>query len=157
MANGNGINQGIQGVQGVQGVQGTQGLTGAGEPGPQGPQGKDGKSSSTRERKAAYILVSLGAVLGVWFVGHNASENLKTQINEFGVQSCLAQRSPTSPTNKFNNFLDDQIQTQREALAINIKAKELARVAANKRAISRYQADKLHIPTVAECNNPLLK
>ncbi len=153
-------NQGIQGVQGYQGVQGPQGVGAKGDPGEQGipgQQGRPGRSSSSVERKVAYILVSLGAVLGVWFVGHNASEDLKNQINDFGVKSCLAQRLPNSSSNKFNNFLDDQIQTQREAYAINVQAKEFKRSAANKRAIARYEADKLHIPTVKECNSPLLK
>lgn len=108
-------------------------------------------------RIVAYLFIAIGTTLGVWFVGHNSAQELKDSINDVVEQGCLASRSPNSTISKYNDFLDDQIQTNKDARVINLKQGATARAQINTDAINRYMKDKAHIPTVKECNVPALK
>ncbi len=134
----------------------TKGDTGAtGEAGATGERGKTGKIQ--RPAIVGYLLLAIGVSLGVYFTGQRAADDLKDNINNVVKAGCLASRAPNSTINKFNDFLDDQIQINKQAKIVNENQGAIARAKINKDAIDRYMKDKIHIPTVKECNIPALK
>lgn len=131
-----------------------------GEKGEQGNQGNRGAPGLTgrieKKAVAGYIVLALSCIVGIWGVSEHSDKQLREDINHVVKISCLESRKPNSTINKYNDFLDDQIQTNREALATNLSRGDEPRVAINRRAIARYTKDKIAIPTIRECEKPLL-
>jgi len=146
--------QGQKGEPGDSGVKGDSGTKGdAGAPGKQGETGARGPASPLTT-KFAYIILAAGAVLGVWFVGHDSSNQLKNNLNEVVTKLCIANRPTIIKENKLR---DVQIEVNRDAYNINMAAGEPARADLNTRSIVALQNAKRHVPTIEECNQPLLK
>ena len=146
--------QGAKGEPGDSGSKGDSGTKGdAGAPGKQGETGARGPASPLTT-KFAYIIVAVGAVVGVWFAGHISSDQLKNNLNKIVTELCIANRPTIIKENKLR---DVQIEVNRDAYNINMAAGEPARADLNTRSIVALQNAKRHVPTIEECREPLLK
>lgn len=124
----------------------------AGAIGATGERGATGKIS--RAAIAGYIIMAIGTTLGVWFVGHHSSENLKNQINSVVTDLCIGNRPTIMKENKLR---DVQISIAQAALDINLKDGDTERAALNNRTIVALRDAKRHVPTIEECKTPLIK
>jgi len=107
-----------------------------------------------RRVSLGYLILAIGCMLGIKFVADNAEQGVRNDINEAVVIQCK-QSIPT--INKFNDLIDIQIESNRAARAIAMSEDDNKRVALATRNIIRLQENKLRIPSVRECEAPLLK
>ncbi len=104
-----------------------------------------------------YLILAAACIMGIYSVSKQNKESLRDDINRFAQVSCLASRQPTSSINKYNDLVEHQIQTWRQARELNLARGDLKRAGLNTKAIIRLQADKIPIPTAKECSAPILK
>lgn len=101
-----------------------------------------------------YAVLAIACVVGIWSFTNRADDNLRTEINKLSVASCLG---GIKTINKYNDFVNSQIETQRESLRLAIQQNDKKRAKINESAINRYTRDKLVPPTVPACSKPILK
>ena len=109
--------------------------------------------SETTKNKLAYVVISAAAVIGVWFVGHDASEDLKNQINGTVSKLCIEGRPNII---KENALRDAQIEIAEDAKVVNLAEGDGTRASLNDRTITALKAAKRHVPTVEECMQPII-
>jgi hypothetical protein len=97
-----------------------------------------------------YLILAVAMTVGMWALANNFDHQLRDNINTFLVESCK-QSIPT--IKKFNQGIQADIDLQKDALFINSKRGDSARVFLNKRAIEQKRNSKLHVPTLEECEN----
>lgn len=101
-----------------------------------------------------YAILSVILVVTVWQLQVHFDKQLRSDINGVAVASCVAGRQTLI---KYNDTLDDQILNMEDALNINQARGDVARVNANLKSIARLQNNKIEVPTVKDCQNPILK
>lgn len=106
---------------------------------------------------AAYIVIAIAVVTGVYGLQKRSDEHLRHDINNVVRTSCLQSIQPGSTINKFNDFVDTQIQANEESREINLNQNDLKRAHLNELNIQRLIKDKIAIPTVEQCNKPIIK
>ncbi len=149
----NSFNIKLQGAKGEPGDSGTKGDSGIkGDTGARGEKGEKGQFS--RQTIAGYLVLAVAAILGVYFVGSNASQQLKSDINHI-VSTLCVQNIPRAKAE--NKLRDVQIGVVLDTKKLNLKDGDTARAAINDRYIKALRGAKRHVPTVEECKQPLLK
>lgn len=158
--------QGVQGFQGVQGVQGEKGTASPGVPGEKGEQGEQGiqgtQGSQGRQGKIqrsailGYLILTIGMVLGIYFVSQNSSNQLKKKINTIVEISCKNELKPSSNTSKFNDLIDSIIKVRTETRDEAKTRGDIQIVKINNEAIRRYQLNKITPKTIKQCEKVLI-
>jgi hypothetical protein len=110
-----------------------------------------------RDNIIAYIVLAAAMAVGVWSFTNNAKQTLKDEINAVVKASCIQSRNPDSTINKFNDLIDIQIQNTRDARTLNLKIGDIERAKLNTKAIIRLQSNRVPVPSVRECEAPLLR
>ena len=104
---------------------------------------------------AGYIVLAVAFAVGVWAMTARTDKHLRGDINTFASQSCV--HGSIKTIQKFNDFVEGQIDTERNKKIVNLSMGNKAAAAVNQDAIDRYKKDKLHVPTIKECNRKILK
>ena len=105
----------------------------------------------------AFVLLSVGVTVGVWALTKHSNKDIIQKINTFSMQSCLASTKPGSTINKYNDLVNDLIESRTKVLNINIQNNDIPAIKIDRLALDRYRNDKLAVPTKEQCNNPILK
>lgn len=101
-----------------------------------------------------YIVLAVAVVFGIKAVSDRADETLRSDINKIAEAQCKG----SIPTlNKFNAFVDLVIEANRDAREIALREGDTARVRLNTNNIIKLQESKLRVPSVRECEAPILK
>lgn len=124
-----------------------------------------GWSTFVRWRKSiigAFVLLAVGAVLGVYFNGVRETKHLKNEINHFAQIACKAQQAPNSTTRRYNDLVSSIIKSREDALALHRALPKSTpgyqrAIDEDLKAIKRYKGDFIPIPTDKECAKPILK
>ena len=106
-----------------------------------------------RRAKLGYVLAAAAATLGVWGVTQYVDNRLREDLNHIAEANCLG---AISTYEKYNDLVQHQIETQREAIILNLARGDKARAALNRRAVTRLTKDKIDVPAPEECSRPLL-
>ena len=104
-----------------------------------------------------YAVLAIAGIFGIWSVTNHVDHSIRRDINSAVKAGCLESRKPNSVLNKYNRNVEVQIQNLRESRTINMERGDSKRVDSNTESIIRLQGTKAPIPTVKECNAPLLK
>lgn len=101
-----------------------------------------------------YIILAIGMSFGIKALSDNVDNNIRRDINKVAEAQCLG----SIPTlNKFNAFVDLVIEANRDAREIALREGDTARVRLNTNNIIKLQESKLRVPSVRECEAPILK
>ncbi len=106
---------------------------------------------------AGYIILAVATTIGIYAISNNAKEDLKSKINTFATVSCLASRQKDSPVNKFNDLIDLQIQSNRDARQLNLARGDIKRANINTKIIIRLQGNRIPVPSARECQAEIIK
>lgn len=101
-----------------------------------------------------YVLLSIIMVISIWALQRHFDKQLRGDINQVAVASCVAGRGTLI---KYNNTINIQIINTVDLLKINRVRRDKLRIAANLAAIARLESNKIKVPTVHECQVPILK
>jgi hypothetical protein len=101
----------------------------------------------------AFLILAIGGAFGTWAVTQRIDDHLRHDLNALGVQSCLASIKTVT---RYNDFVETQIQANREARELNLTMGERRRADLNTRNIIRLQRDKLPLPTVDQCEHSVI-
>jgi hypothetical protein len=104
--------------------------------------------------KLGYIILAIGFIVGIWGLTHRTDHNLRRDINNVARLNCIG---GIKTINKYNDFINGQIEILQASYHLNIKKGEKERANLNLKAIERYQKDKIIPPTPAQCKIPILK
>jgi hypothetical protein len=101
-----------------------------------------------------YIILALGMTIGIKALSDNVDDNIRNDINQVAEANCLG----SIPTfNKFNNLVENMIDSNRGARMIAQAEGDIARVKLTTANIIKLQESKLRVPNVKECSAPILK
>ena len=103
---------------------------------------------------AAYAVLALALVVGVWAMTERSSHQLVDNINE--TVSALCVRN-IAALKKENRLRDVQIETVSDTRKLNLQEGDKKRAEINRKYIIALKNAKRHIPTIEECNQKLLK
>ena len=101
-----------------------------------------------------YLILALGCIIGIWAFTSRADENLRKDINKLNVISCI---SSIKIFEKYDDFVDSAIQTQRQNLVVAKQEHDAKRMKIAQSAIKRYASDKVIPPTPLQCRKPVLR
>jgi hypothetical protein len=145
---------GVKGDSGIKGDTGEIGATGnTGERGATGETGAKGPPSPLTT-KFAYIILAVGVIIGIYFLGVQSSSKLKNDINHVVTTLCLANRPTIIRENKLR---DIQIEVNNDLFKLNLYRGDKQRAILNKRQAIALKNAKKHVPTKQECNKKLLE
>lgn len=108
-----------------------------------------------RRNAIAYAILAAGLIFGVWALTVRSDTELINKINTFATESCKT--AGRGNVMKFNAVIDDLIKSRTVNLNNNLNHGNANAAKEDQAAISRYQGDYLHVPTIAECEAPILK
>lgn len=97
-----------------------------------------------------YVILAIAFSAGVWGITQRVDNQLRNQINDFLVVSCL---NSITTIKKFNQGIEADIELQRDAMKINLSRGDRERVLLNQKTINAKLASKLHVPTKQECKD----
>ena len=101
----------------------------------------------------AYLLISVGAVTGVFALSERTKDNIANNINKAVTELCV-QNIPVLQAE--NDLIDVQIEVTEETKKLNIQAGDTQRAAINDKYIRALKNAKRYIPTIDECNEELI-
>jgi len=116
-----------------------------------------GAKKALRRMVFGYVILAIACIIGVWAISTSTNNRLKNDINRVARIQCLNNLKPNSPLNKYNDFVEANIQNIRETREINLSRGDKERVRANNKAIIRLQKDKITLPTKEACEAPIIK
>lgn len=105
----------------------------------------------------AYVILGIGVTLGMWALTNHSNNDVISKINNFAEASCLVQNNKDSTVNKYNDLVDDLIQSRIRVRDNDIAKNDSNAIKLDNAAIARYQADKIIPPTPEQCKVPILR
>lgn len=113
-----------------------------------------GARSYFRRVTIGYVVLAIATVFGIWAFTNRVDDKIREDLNKVAEAQCLG----SIPTlKKYNDFVDTQIEANREARKINAERGDTERVKLNTETIIRLQGNKLRVPSPRDCSAPLLK
>jgi len=103
--------------------------------------------------KAGFLVLALATIAGIWAFTARSDRNLRKEINSYAAASCVGSRATL---HKYNDLVNSILTTRKASLKLAIQHHNKQQEALNRAAIRRYEEDKLPIPTVKQCQQPIL-
>lgn len=108
-----------------------------------------------RQVVGGYIVLAVAFTIGVWAMTSRQDTQIRKELNTYASVAC---KTTTRATIKlFNNFVQTNIEIQKDARENNLRLGEARRAALNTRAIRKFENSKLPVRTDEECDRPILR
>lgn len=102
-----------------------------------------------------YAILAVSVIAALYYSQVRQDTQLRRDINHVAAQGCIKGTRPF--VKKHNRFVDEIIKTRVKSAALHDQLGEKAAAKNDRDAIKRYRSTKLRLPTLAECQRPLLK
>lgn len=101
-----------------------------------------------------YLILAVGVTIGLYKVANNNDTDLRREINQYAVESCLSSRSTLE---KYNSLVTTQIEANLNAEELNLLQGRTSAAKLNRLNVIKLKQDKLHVPTEKECQKLILR
>jgi len=107
-----------------------------------------------RRAVLGYLILALGMTAGLYKVSDNNDKQLRNEINRNAVTSCISSRSTLQ---KYNNLVDAHIVGELALSETYISQGKIVISKVHEQNVKRLSKDKLHVPTIKECQKLILR
>lgn len=105
----------------------------------------------------AYVILATAAAVGIYAYGQKSQKDTIDKINALAKASCIASGKPGSILLKYNDQTQALIDSRTDVLNKDIQAGDVTAVKGDQKAIARYRKNFATIPSVSQCDIPILK